>query len=142
MDEQSRNTTIRRIFAMIDSGDYAPLPELMDETFVDHTPMGDIHGHDGFISYLEGFRAAFGQMHHEVSDIKWLDDETAVWLIRFRGRFLGEFMGQRGAGQEVDAHIANAGRIRNGRVTEHWGPMEDGMGAILSQMGVTLPPGM
>jgi predicted ester cyclase len=136
VDAAARSEVIRRIFAMIDSRDYGLMPELVDPAFVEHSPMGDLSGHEGFIGYLETFRAAFGQLHHDVSDIKWLDAATAVWQIRFRGSFTGEFMGQRGAGQPVDVYVANAGRFRDGRAVEHWGPMEEAMGAIMQQMGL------
>lgn len=130
---------IRTVFAgVIDGGRYELLPELFTEDFVDHSVMGDNVGYDGFVAFLGMFRTALPGFRHEVIDVMPIGDERYVWVVHVLATFDGEMMGVTGSGQPIDVHASNACRLRDGRVAEHWGPGPETMGAILSQMGISL----
>jgi predicted ester cyclase len=140
MDQAQAQELIGRVFAeVIDGGEYERIGELFDSEFVDHGPMGDTHGHDGFIGMLEGFRAAMPGYRHEVSDLSLLDDTTIVWQIHLTAAFTGEMMGVSGEGQPVDLWVANAAKVRDGRIIEHWGLGSEGAARMMGQMGIAQP---
>jgi predicted SnoaL-like aldol condensation-catalyzing enzyme len=129
---------IRTVFAeVIDAGRYELLPELMTDDFANHSPMGDTVGHEGFIAFIETFRAALPGFRHEVIDVVPIGDDQYVWVVRTIATFTGEMMGVQGSGQAIDVYASNGGRLRDGKVAEHWGPGPETMGAILQTMGVT-----
>lgn len=54
----SDETSVRRIIReIVGGGGYSLLPDLVSERYVDHTPMGDITGHDESRDFIESFRA-------------------------------------------------------------------------------------
>jgi predicted ester cyclase len=140
VDQAQASELIARAFGeVIDGGDYSKLPELFDEDYVDHSAMGDAHGHEGFIGMLEGFRAALPGFRHEISDVTVVGDSTVVWQVRVLASFDGEMMGVRGKGQPVDLWLTNAARLRGGKLLEHWGPGPEATGRLMAQMGLARP---
>jgi predicted ester cyclase len=140
MDDDSAAILVGRIFTdVVDGGRYDAFEELFDPEFVDHTRMGDVQGRAGFEQFVEGFRQAFGgQLRHEVSDVRVIGDDFALWRVRFTGRFSGSLAGVTGDGRPVDVWVANAGRLRNGRAVEHWGLGPESAGELFEQMGIPL----
>jgi predicted ester cyclase len=140
MDHAATQALIGRVFEeAIDGADYSLLGELFHDDYVDHTTMGDNHGTDAFTGMLEGFRAAMPDFHHDVQDVTVLTDEIAVWQIHITGTFTGEFMGTAGRGQAIDLWVANAARIRDGKVAEHWALGPDSLAELMRQMEVAAP---
>jgi len=140
MDQAQAQTLIARVFGeVIDGGDYSRIGELFDPDFVDHGPMGDTHGHDGFTGMLDAFRIAMPGYRHETSDINLLDDSTLVWQVHLTAAFTGEMMGASGDGQPIDLWVANAARVRDGRIVEHWGLGPEGAARMMGQMGIGQP---
>jgi len=103
---------------------------------VDHTPLGDAVGREAFTGFLEGFRAALPDFRHEVADVMLVGDDVAVWRVRVLATFTGTFMGVQGQGQPLDLYLANAGRVRDGRLAEHWSLGPDTLGELLGQLGI------
>jgi predicted ester cyclase len=140
VDQAQAEQLVRRIFSeVIDGGDYSLVPLLFDEDFQDHGPMGDTRGYDAFIGTLEAFRAALPGYRHEIEDVRLIGDDVAVWQVRTIASFTGEMMGVRGQGQEIDLWFVNAGRLRDGRALEHWGPGPEGGARLLGAMGLGQP---
>ena len=140
MDQTQAQTLLERVFTeVIDGGDYTRIDEIFAADFVDHGPMGDTQGHEAFAGMLDGFRAAMPGYRHEISDIAVVDDNTLVWQVHLLASFTGEMMGARGQGQPIDLWVANAARVRDGRVVEHWGLGQQGLGRMLGQLGLASP---
>ena len=140
MDQTQTNELVRRVFRdVIDGGDYELIPELFDQDFQDHGPMGDSRGWDAFIEMLEGFRAALPDFRHEIEDVTMIDDSTAVWQVRTIATFTGEMMGVWGKGQSLDLWFTNAARFRDGKVLEHWGPGPEASLRLMAAMGLEQP---
>jgi ketosteroid isomerase-like protein len=55
------------------------------------------HGHQGVVSWLAKLRAAFGEIHVEISNVRVSDDKTvADWEITGRGRRGGVVVSETG----------------------------------------------
>jgi predicted ester cyclase len=140
MDHAQARQLVERVFAeVIDGNDYSRLEELFIPDFVDHGAFGETRGYDAFTAMLDGFRAALPDYRHEVSDIQMLDVSTLLFQVRVIATFTGEMMGVRGEGQPIDLWVANAARIRHGRIAEHWGLGPAGLALMMGQMGLEQP---
>jgi steroid delta-isomerase-like uncharacterized protein len=128
---------VQRIFdEIINKGNMDAIDELMAEDFVDHGPMGDVHGREAFKQLVSQFRAAVPDMRCEV-DHFFQDGDTAGWLVRTTGTHTGDQLGFPATNKSFETVSANIGRMRDGQAVEHWA--EQGMLSMLMQLGV-LPP--
>ena len=127
-------TTIFR--EVIDGGEYDRFDDFFRPDAVEHTAMGDAVGKDGFTGFLEGFRAALPDFHHDLGDFWMVSPDVVVFEVRVTGTFSGEFMGQQGHGERLDLYVTNAARLRDGRVTEHWALGPESASRLLAQLGV------
>jgi predicted ester cyclase len=140
MNRAQAQDLIKRVFAVvIDGNDYARFGELFEPEFVDHGPFGETRGHDAFAGMLDGFRAALPDYRHEVSDVTVLDESTLMWQVHLVAIFTGEMAGVAGRGQPIDLWVANAARVHDGRIIEHWGLGAEGMAEMMRQMGLEEP---
>ena len=130
---------IERIFdEVINQGDMGAIDELFAEDFVDHGPMGDIHGREAFRQLVAQWRGAFPDVHCSVSDVFSHGDRVA-WLVRTTGTHTGDDLGFPATGKRIETVSANMGRFRDGQAAEHWS--EQGMMPMLIQLGVLPAPG-
>lgn len=128
---------VQRIFdEIVNKGDLDAADELMAEDFVDHGPMGDVHGLEAFKAAVAGFRAAVPDMHCEVSHLI-VEGDLAGWVVRTTGTHTGDQLGFPATNKSFETLSANIGRMRDGKAVEHWA--EQGMFPMLLQLGV-LPP--
>ena len=125
---------IERIFdEIINSGNLDAADELMSADFVDHGPMGDITGREGFKQLVAQWRGAVPDVHCDVDTVIAQGDLVA-WLVRTTGTHTGEGLGFPATGRRFETVSANIGRLRDGRAAEHWA--EQGMFPMLVQLGV------
>ena len=137
----AREEAIRRVLSeVVDGGDYSVLPTLVTENYIDHTPMGDVVGHEGFGGFLDQFRQAMPGFRHDVSDVKEMGGGYLVFQVHFTGSFTGSFMGTNGDGRTIELYVANGARFEGGKLAEHWGLGPDSGAEIMSQMGINLTP--
>ena len=138
---ESIEANVRRIISdIVDGGDYSLMSELLSEDYVEHSPLGDITGREGFRQFIEQFRSAMPGFHHDVSDVRELHDGYVVFHVQFSGQFTGTFMGTEGDGRHIAVPVANAARFADGRLVEHWGLGPDTGAEIMKQMGIQLAP--
>ena len=129
---------IRRIFdEVINEGRMDAIDELFTDDYVDHGPMGDMHGRDVFRQLVEMWRAAVPDVHCEVDNLV-VDGDLAGWTVRTTGTHTGDGLGFPATGKRFETVSANIGRLRDGRATEHWA--EQGMFPMLVQLGVIPMP--
>jgi predicted ester cyclase len=121
---------------VIDGGQYERFDAYFTPDYVDHTPFGDAAGLEAFTGFLEGFRTALPDFRHEVADVAAIGADRVVWRIRVTGTFTGSFMGVQGQGQPFDLYVANAARLRDGKVAEHWSRGPDSVAELGAQLGV------
>ena len=129
---------LERLFEeVINKGNLGIADELFVDDFVDHGPMGDIHGRDAFKALVAQWRDAVPDVHCTVSDV-FADGDRVAWLVRTTGTHTGNSLGFPATGQKFKTVSPNIARFRDQRVVEHWA--EQGMISMLGQIGV-LPLG-
>jgi predicted ester cyclase len=115
---------IRRVFELVDACEWDRLGEVFAPDVVDHMGAGTAVGIDAFVEAVRPFYEMVPGLRHEVYDVIALADDVALFSVR-------------ATGPGLDIVVANAARIVDGRVQEHWGPGEQAMGQIMAQLGVS-----
>src|SRR5947209_1119780 len=109
----------------------------MTDDFIDHGPMGDLHGRDEFKQMVAMWRSAMPDVHCEVFSVI-SEGDRAAWLVRTTGTHTGDMMGMSASGKRVELVSANISVIRDGRVAEHWA--DQSMFQFLVQIGALPMP--
>jgi len=102
-------------------GDFALFDELFADDFVDHTPQpGFTPDKNGARQLYRGLRAAFPDFK---ADIRWqtIEGDLVTTYKIYSGTHRGPFLGLEGTGRTVEFETVDAMRVRNGRITDHWG---------------------
>jgi predicted ester cyclase len=129
---------LRRMFdEIINQGRLEVVDELFADDFVDHGPMGDIHGREAFKGLVAQWRSAVPDVHCEVENIV-ADGDLAGWVVRTTGTHTGEGLGFPPTGKTFETVSANIGRFRGELAAEHWS--EQGMLPMLMQLGLMPAP--
>jgi predicted ester cyclase len=120
VDDQAKKDQIARIFDVFNSGDLDALDEIFHPDYVDHSPMGEIHGLPAFKEFVRGWLDAFPDGRFEISNVI-VEGDLAAWQARFTGTNQGPLMGMPPTGKSVDVLGLHMGRIDSeGRPVEHW----------------------
>ena len=131
-------TILQRMFdELINQGRLEVADELFAEDYVDHGPMGDIAGREGFKQLVAQWRGAVPDVHCDV-DTVIAQGDLCAWLVRTTGTHTGEGLGFPATGRRFATVSANIGRFRDGKAAEHWA--EQGMFPMLVQLGVLPGP--
>lgn len=121
------------------TGDFAVFDELFDDDFVDHTPQpGTTPDKEGVRKLYTGLRAAFPDFSAE---IHWqtVDGDLVTTYKVYSGTHRGDFLGVQPTGKTVRFEAVDAMRVRNGRITEHWGVAN--LYSLVQQLGALPPTG-
>jgi predicted SnoaL-like aldol condensation-catalyzing enzyme len=130
--------TLQRMFEeIINQGRLEVADELFAEDFVDHGPMGDMHGREAFKGLVAQWRSAVPDVHCELDNII-VEGDLAGWVVRTTGTHTGDGLGFPATGKSFETVSANIGRFRDGLAAEHWS--EQGMLPMLIQVGVLQLP--
>jgi ketosteroid isomerase-like protein/predicted ester cyclase len=129
---------LRRMFdEIINQGRLEVADEMFAEDYVDHGPMGDIVGREGFKQLVAQWRGAVPDVHCEI-DTVIAHGDLCAWLVRTTGTHTGDGLGFPATGRRFETVSANVGLLRDGRAAEHWA--EQGMFPMLVQLGVLPAP--
>jgi predicted ester cyclase len=132
------HTALTRMFdEVINEGRLEVVDDLFAEDYVDHGPMGDLHGREEFKAMVAQWRGAVPDVHCSVENVI-IDGDNAAWLVRTTGTNTGEGLGFHPTGRSFETVSANIGRFRDGLAVEHWA--EQGMLQTLLQLGVMPMP--
>lgn len=134
-----RSEFVKRMFdRVINEGDLDAAAEFFSEDYVDHGPVGDLHGVEAFKDAVAAWRAACPDVHCEVENF-FESGDMSGWIVRASGTFTGEMMGIPPTGKPFSYITANIGRFAaDGRAAEHWA--DQGMFQFLTQVGVIPAP--
>ena len=135
-----QNKTIVREFIdrLFTKGDLGAVDAFLAEDFVNHDPpFGAPADREGMRAAGAMFRAAFPDWH---SDCGLLIGEGDLVVEQFTasGTQRGEIMGAAATGRAVTLSGINVFRVRDGRIVERWGRLDD-LG-LLTQLGLVRPP--
>ncbi len=131
------NKTIVRDFigALFTKGDPNAVDDYLADDFVNHDPpFGASADREGMRAAGTMFRAVFPDWHSDL-DLLVAEDDLVVELFTASGTHTGsEIMGAAPSGRSVSLPGINIFRIRDGRIVERWGRLDD-LG-FLRQLGV------
>ncbi len=129
---------VQRVFDdIINKGDVDAADELLAEEFVDHGPMGDLHGREAVKGLFRQWLSAVPDAHCTVDNVI-VEGDLAAWLVRTTGTHSGDGLGFPATGTSFETVAVNMGRFRDGVAVEHWS--EQGLFSMLVQIGVVGVP--
>ena len=124
MSLQIEKAIVRRLVDEVQTGgDFAVFDELMDPAFIDHTPSpGFPPTRDGARQLYHAFRSAFPDI---VATVEFQTGERDLITTRktYNGTHKGNFLGMAATGRTVNFDVIDVLRVREGRITDHWGVM-------------------
>ena len=127
---------IQRLFSQ---GDLAAVDDYLSDDFVNHDPpLGASADREGMRSAAAEIRAAFPDWHSELH-LLIAEDDLVAEVFTASGTHRGEMTGVAPTGRELSLPGINVFRVRDGRITERWGRLDD-LG-FLQQLGVAPPVG-
>lgn len=109
--------------------------EVIDPAMVEHQDYGPGHaeGAEGVKAVIASLRRAFPDFRLEIEDIAVAGD--VAWSRNVAtGTNDGPFMGHPPTGRTMRIDVIDVVRVRDGRITEHWG-VPDRLG-VLQQLGL------
>jgi predicted ester cyclase len=124
---------------VLNNGNFGLIDELLATDYVDHFAQPGIPPtREGFKQFAIAFKTAFPDLHYVIEDTIE-SGERIVHRVTASGTMKSDFMGMPATGKRATWTEIHIGRVANGRLTEHWG-LVDQMGMFV-QLGVVPAPG-
>ena len=121
---------------VLNKGNLDVVDELVDEDMVEHVPLpGQAPGREGLKEAIKMLRVAFPDLHFEIH-AELEEGELVAAVSTMTGTHQGEFMGMPPSGNTFSTLSLDVSRIRNGKLVEHWGLIDNA--DVTEQLGV--PP--
>jgi predicted ester cyclase len=114
-------------------GDFELFEELFADDFVDHTPQ------PGTTPDKAGVRVLYTSLREAFPDFRavigWqsADGDLVTTYKVYYGTHLGTFLGMEPTGREIHFETVDAMRVRDGKITEHWGVAN--LLSLMTQLG-------
>ena len=118
------------------AGNFELFDELFADDFLDHTPQpGRSPDKAGASELYKVLRDAFPDFH---AVIHWqaADGDLVTTYKTYHGTHKGEFFGIAPTGREIHFETVDAMRVRDGKITEHWGVAN--LFSLMQQLGARL----
>jgi steroid delta-isomerase-like uncharacterized protein len=120
MSEENK-TIVRRLYEAWSSGDFDSMEQLMADDFMEHEPLpGGDGSKTAVIAFFKATSTAFGGFTIK-PDMVLGDGDLVSAFATATGTHKGEYLGVPATGRKVTVAVADYMRIKNGKVTEHWG---------------------
>jgi len=138
--EENKVILRREMEEVWNKGNFAVVDELVASDFVLHDPSqpAEVKGPDGLKGYVDGFRAAFPDLHITFEDMVAEGDKVAS-RITLRGTHKGELAGIPATGKQVTVSGMSIDCLEGGKFVETF-VVTDVLG-LLQQLGVAPVPG-
>jgi steroid delta-isomerase-like uncharacterized protein len=135
--EQNKKVVTEFIDGLFSQGDMGAVDAYLSEDFVNHDPpFGASADRDGMRAAAAAFRSGFPDWHSKLHLLIAEDDLVAEHFTA-SGTHRGVAMGVAATGRTVELQGINIFRLRDGRIVERWGRLDD-LG-FLQQLGVVAP---
>ena len=139
MTNDLKRTAERIPLEVLNDNKFGLLDELLTPDFVDHYARpGMPPTREGLKQSVTALKTAFPDLHYTIEDAIESGD-SIVHRLTASGTMKGDFMGIPATGKRATWTEIHIGRGANGRLTEHWG-LVDQLG-MLVQLGVVPAPG-
>jgi steroid delta-isomerase-like uncharacterized protein len=140
MSSEASAFLVRRMYAALDAGDLAAVPEVFDPAWRNDDPtMPAMAGHDGACQLFSILKTAFPDFHTTVNQVLVEGGQAAARLTH-TATHLGPFMGIPPTGRAATITATGIFRIQDGRLIENH-VIFDALG-LLRQLGVVPEPAM
>jgi steroid delta-isomerase-like uncharacterized protein len=134
MSTDAAKAVVRRNTEEVQSkGNFDVFEEVFADDFVDHTPQPNmIPDKAGVRGLYRSLRAAFPDFRAE---IHWqaADGELVTTYKTYHGTHRGTFLGVAPTGRKIHFETVDVMRVRNGKITEHWGVAN--LFSLMQQLG-------
>jgi len=127
--------TIQKIDDAFDSGDTTMVDSFLTADAVDHNPFPGVTG-----TTAQQIRKAIATYHVAFPDSKTTITAMAAegdWVVQYgtsTATNSGSFMGMPASNKKVTFDIADAFRMKDGKIAEHWGMVD--VAGMMQQMGM------
>ena len=140
MAPEDNKAVIRRfIEEVFNQRNVNAIDQYFADDYVDHViPPGMPNNREGFKQFVGAFLAAFPDFHYTLED-ELAEGDKVVNRLTARGTQRGELMGMPPTGKHATWSEIHVGRMRAGKLVEHWGQI-DQLG-MLQQLGIVPTPG-
>jgi steroid delta-isomerase-like uncharacterized protein len=136
--QQNKDTVTAFIGALFTKGDLGAVDDYLAEDFVNHDPpLGRAADREGMRAVAAMFRGAFPDWHSEM-ELLVGEGDLVVEQFTASGTQQGELFGVPASGQAVSMPGINIWRVRQGRIVERWGRLDE-LG-LLRQLGLAPAP--
>ena len=123
---------------VINDNKFELIDELYATDYVEHTPQPGVPPtREGFKQTAIALKKAFPDLHYTIADVVDGGDRI-VHRLTASGTMKGEFAGMPATGKHATWTEIHIGRVVNGRLTEHWGVIDQL--SMLIQLGVIESP--
>jgi steroid delta-isomerase-like uncharacterized protein len=134
MSTDAAKAVVRRNTEEVQSkGNFDVFEEVFADDFMDHTPQPNmIPNKAGVRGLYRSLRAAFPDFRAE---IHWqaADGELVTTYKTYHGTHQGTFLGVAPTGRKIHFETVDVMRVRNGKITEHWGVAN--LFSLMQQLG-------
>ena len=134
MSTDAAKAVVRRNTEEVQSkGNFDVFEEVFADDFVDHTPQPNmIPDKAGVRGLYRALRVAFPDFRAE---IHWqaADGELVTTYKTYHGTHQGTFLGVAPTGRKIHFETVDVMRVRNGKITEHWGVAN--LFSLMQQLG-------
>ena len=139
MTTETKKMIDRIPLEVLNNGDFGLIDQIVATDFVDRTPQpGVAPTREGLKQSLIALKKAFPDLRYTIDDSIDTGDRI-VHRLTASGTMKNDLMGIPATGQRATWTEIHIGRVVNGRLTEHWG-LVDQFG-MLVQLGVVPAPG-
>lgn len=121
VSERAKAVVRRNTVEVQGAGDWVLFDELFADDFVDHTPQPGVTADKAGVRILyQALRTAFPDFH---AVIHWqsADGDLVTTYKVYHGTHRGTFLGIAPTDRKVAFETVDAMRVRDGRITDHWG---------------------
>lgn len=136
--EEAKAVVRRNTEEVQGKGDFTLFDELFADDFVDHTPQPNmVPDNEGVRGLYRGLREAFPDFH---AVIHWqaAEGDLVTTFKTYHGTHKGTFLGVPPTGRKIQFETVDAMRVRNGKISEHWGVAN--LYSLLQQLGALPKP--
>jgi predicted ester cyclase len=123
---------------VLNNNKFELIDEIYSPSFVEHTPQPGVPPtREGLKRTLIDLKKAFPDLHYTIEDAIEGGDRI-VHRLTASGTMKGDFAGMPATGKHATWTEIHIGRVVNGRLTEHWGVVDQL--SMLIQLGVIESP--
>jgi predicted ester cyclase len=123
---------------VINNNKFELIDEIYAPNYVEHTPQPGVPPtREGFKQTAMALKKAFPDLRYTIDDVVDGGDKI-VHRLTASGTMKGDFAGMPATGKRATWTEIHIGRVANGRLTEHWGVIDQL--SMLVQLGVIESP--